>query len=247
MHRRPSGPSRPTLVVALVALSLAVTGCSAGEVAPSSDTRSATPPSTEAPPADLTGTVGAAHFDDGYLRIGSGEKVVDLFIDPLCPYCRLFEQGSGQLLFDDAAAGLITLRVHPLALLNRLSQGTDYSTRSAAALVAVAAEHPDATPQFVRALFDEQPDENTTGLDDAQLTRIAASIGVELDLADARTASYRAWVDRWSRSAVSGPLAATTDIPAIDHVPTVVVEGTVFDGASTEAEAFAAFYREHTS
>ena len=247
MPSRPLRSSRLATAVAFVAVSLVVTGCSAGDAVPAPATRSASPTPSQAISADLTGTVGGAHFDDGYLQIGSGETVVDLFVDPLCPYCRLFEEGSGQLLFDDAAAGLTTVRVHPLALLNRLSQGTRYSTRAAAALVEVAAEHPDATPQFVRSLFDQQPDDNTPGLDDEQLTRIASSLDVALDLTTPQTASYRAWVDRWTQAAVAGPLAATTDIPAIEHVPTVVVDGAVFEGGSDEAEAFATFYRDQTS
>lgn len=105
-----------------------LTGCASAQ-APSSAT-SATPVSV---PSE---TAGAAHFDEGFLAVGSGPKVVDLYVDPMCPYCKLFEQTSGAALFSDAAERWTTIRVHPVAILNRLSQGTAYSTRAAAVLAA---------------------------------------------------------------------------------------------------------------
>ena len=60
-----------------------------------------------------TGTEGAADFDVGYVTIGAGDKVVDVFIDPMCSFCKHFEETSGEGLFSDAAAGVSTVRCTP--------------------------------------------------------------------------------------------------------------------------------------
>ena len=225
--------TRLHLLGALLIVTGLLSGCAAEPSAPSSTPESA---------PLLTGSRGAAHFDDGYVEIGSGPKVVDLFVDPMCPFCKLFEQSSGPLLFSEAGSGEMTLRVHPLAMLNRLSQGTDYSTRASAMLVAVAAESPDSAEEYLRALYEQQPAENTTGLTDEQLQEIAASVEAAPVSAD-DLAGYEAWVDAHTQLALTGPVAATDEITAIEHVPTVVVNGAVFPGNSDETAAFADFYR----
>lgn len=191
-----------------------------------------------------SGTRGAAHLDDGYVQIGSGPKVVDLFVDPLCPFCKMFEESSGQMLFAEAGAGRATLRVHPLATLNRLSQGTDYSTRASAMLVAVAATSPDRAQDYLAALYAQQPAENTSGLTTTQLQQIATRVGAS-PISDTDAAGYRSWVDAHTQQAVAGPLVATDEIATITQVPTIIVNRSVFTGDSDETAAFAAFYRDH--
>ncbi|MBF4632819.1 thioredoxin domain-containing protein [Agreia pratensis] len=230
-------PKRLLPIAAVLIAASLVVGCSTEPQKAPSASALPTPSASVAVP---TGTVGAAHLDDGFVQIGTGPKVVDLFVDPLCPYCKLFEETSGELLFSEAATGRATLRVHPLAILNRLSQGTNYSTRAAAMFVAVAAESPDAAQAYLQALFEEQPAENTRGLTDARLQEIASTVGASPITDD--VAGYQAWVDTWSLNAVTGPLDATTEITTISHVPTIIVSGAVFPGNSDETDAFAAFY-----
>lgn len=192
----------------------------------------------------LTGTHGAVHFDDGYLQVGSGAKMVDLFVDPMCPFCRTFESSSGPMLFADATAGLTTVRIHPLALLNRLSMGTDYSTRAAAVITAVGVEDPARIPEFIHLLYEKQPREETTGLTDAQLLLIAHESGA-LSVTVEDITRYAGWVDSETSKALSGPVAATDEIASIRRVPTVVVDRAVFAGNSNETAAFSLFYRSH--
>ncbi|QKS18845.1 thioredoxin domain-containing protein [Curtobacterium sp. Csp1] len=211
-------------------------GCSSDKPQPT------TPPSAAATiPA---GVEGAAHFDDGYLQIGSGPKTVDLYIDPMCPYCKLFEETSGPMLFAAASNQDATIRIHPVAILDRLSKGTAYSTRAASFLTAVAAKHPDKTQAFLQALYAHQPAEETAGLTDKQLRDLAHGAGVpSADQLDSE--QYRRWVQRLTARAMFGPLPTTTQIPAIHGVPTVVVDGDVFHGNSDETDAFKQFYASH--
>ncbi|SKA79750.1 Protein-disulfide isomerase [Agreia bicolorata] len=242
MHRPDSRPNYSRtryghlLSAAVLALSVVLSGCSTKETPPPTAT-----PDAQTVPA-LTGTVGAAHLDEGFVQIGSGTKTVDLYVDPMCPYCKLFEETSGPMLFAEAANGTATLRVHPLAILNRLSNGSMYSTRAAAILTAIAAEQPEKTQPFLVALYQNQPAEETVGITDNDLIAIAKTVGFEGTLTQEHLAPYRAWVDQHTAQATAGPLPTTREVFAVQQVPTVIVNGAVFPGNSDQGAAFASFY-----
>jgi protein-disulfide isomerase len=96
----------------------------------------------------------------------------------MCPYCRRFERDNAAdigRLVEDAAVALI---MHPVAILDRLSGGTLYSTRAAAAAYAVAAGSPAHFMAFNTALFADQPPEGSHGLSQAQLEQVAKGQGI---------------------------------------------------------------------
>jgi protein-disulfide isomerase len=220
-------------------LALTVMGLSAGC---SADPRTESSP--EPRPTTPTGQSGAASFDDGYLVIGSGPQVVDIYLDPLCPFCKKFEQLTGPFLVDEVSAGNATLRIHPVALLNRLSAGTEYSTRAAAALTSVAVTDPDHLTAFLQALYENQPLENTTGLTDDQLSDLARATGTELgSVAD--LAAYQGWVAEQTALAVAGPLPDTDELSQLTVVPTILVNGRHFPGNSDETDRFHTFYADN--
>jgi protein-disulfide isomerase len=107
----------------------------------------------------------------------------DTYVDYMCPYCRHFERDNGAVLRGLVDEGRVRWAVHPLAFLDRLSQGTDYSTRAGAAAFAVAGLAPAAFGAFHSSLFAHQPKENTEGLDDSALARLASQAGVAADQA----------------------------------------------------------------
>jgi protein-disulfide isomerase len=109
--------------------------------------------------------------------IGAPSTRVDLFVDYMCPFCRRFDTGHGAEVQAIADAGTAHVVVHPLAFLDRLSNGTEYSTRAAGAAFAVASRAPGAFGVFHAALFANQPPENSAGLDNAELARLARSVG----------------------------------------------------------------------
>lgn len=232
--------SRPVIAaVTVLALGWGLTGCDPARSAPE---HTAEPAASAAPVSVPQGTQGAVDYDGGYIAIGSGPKVVDLYVDAMCPYCKMFEQSSGGMLVDEARAGHATVRVHPVAILNRLSRSTDYSTRAAAVFASAAALTPDAAADVLAAFFSAQPDENTEGLTDEQLIELAIGAGVDTGLREADLRPTRAWVDAATADATAGPLPTTTDIASIRQVPTALVDGRLFAGGSDEKDAFAAFY-----
>ncbi|MDQ1082946.1 MULTISPECIES: thioredoxin domain-containing protein [Microbacterium] len=113
----------------------------------------------------------------GAIAVGSGAQTVDTYVDFMCPVCNSFEQAYGPTLQQLVDEGTITLNIHPIAILDRLSQGTQYSTRAANAAYCVAVDDPANVSAFVKALYAQQPKENTAGLDDATLASVATSVG----------------------------------------------------------------------
>jgi len=132
---------------------------------------------TDAGPAPTSSE--AFDAETGAISFGDGKDVVDVFVDFQCPVCKSFEEQFGPQLEKAAEDGRITLAYHPIAILDRFSQGTDYSSRSAGAAVCVAESDSDKYLDFAQALFDNQPQENTPGLDSAQLAEFAKQVGAE--------------------------------------------------------------------
>ena len=206
----------------------------------SSDSSSSAPEATAPlPNAPLpTGQLGAANFDDGYLQFGTGAVIVDEYIDPMCPFCAQFEETNGELLVAGVESGVITLRVHSLTFLDRLSQGTNYSSRASAALTCQATLNPDQTLEFLAALFANQPQEETAGLSDGELADLAPG---EVSISDCVEAGdYVGWAQNNTALALSGPIDGA-EIPAVSGTPTVLVDGRFYTGSLTDRAEFSAF------
>ena len=121
------------------------------------------------------GTAGGAVPDDA--------TRVDVYQDFMCPFCGDFEMINGQDIEELVEAGEIALYVHPLALLDRSSQGTKFSTRSANALATVADGSPAHVLEFQRLMYVNQPAQGTEGLSDERIEEIAIEAGVPADVA----------------------------------------------------------------
>jgi protein-disulfide isomerase len=189
-------------------------------------------------PAVVSGQVGAAHLDEGFLQAGTGATVVDLYIDPMCPYCGQFEAANGATLKALVDAGSITLRVHSLTFLDQASQGSEYSTRASNALTCEAAINPDSTLDFMAALFANQPAEGTTGLGNDEL--VALSGGADSIADCVRGGRYEAWAQQNTADALAGPIPGS-NLPALQGTPTVLVDGSQYQGAIDDPQAFAEF------
>src|SRR5699024_571909 len=132
---------------------------------------------------------------EGAGSTNEGAPEVDIYLDFMCPYCGDFEQVNGPDLAQAAADGEATIIYHPLNYLDRFSEGTEYSTRTAAAFADVATEAPDQARDFMAALFAQQPEEGSAGLTDEEITEIAVEAGVPQDVADGMTdGTYTEWV-----------------------------------------------------
>lgn len=127
-----------------------------------------------------TPEAGQIDEETGAITFGDGPDTVATWVDFMCPYCAQFEEAEGETIAGLVEDGSITLEIHPISILDRASQGTEYSSRSASALYAVAEADPANAYAFFVALFDEQPAEGTPGLTDEELVQLARDSGVEM-------------------------------------------------------------------
>lgn len=124
----------------------------------------------------------ASHVDTetGAISFGEGKNTMATYIDFMCPICNQFEQTYGDEITKLREDGTITLEVHPISILDRLSQGTEYSTRAASAMYAVSIADYDHALAFMQAMYANQPEENSTGLTDEQIIQVAEGAGVTM-------------------------------------------------------------------
>jgi protein-disulfide isomerase len=138
-------------------------------------------------------TAPATANDNGGIPIGKdgaagtvneGAVEVGVYFDYMCPICGDFEAINAASIDEMREAGDITLVQHPVAILDRASAGTQFSTRSAAIAGYVAENAPEQFNAFNEAMFANQPGEGSTGMSDQQMADIAKSAGVPADVAD---------------------------------------------------------------
>lgn len=207
---------------------------SSGDGAPAATTGEA--------PANATASGGFALGVDGVAgRPTEGAVQVDLYLDYMCPICLKFEEANAAELDRLREDGDITFVVHPVAILDRMSEGTAYSTRAASAAAAVASEAPEAFADFSAALLEQQPEEGTSGLTDAQIADIARGAGVPATVAatiedGTATTTYSGWVTEQTAAAASDEsLRSSRGF----GTPTAVVDGQRFSGDWTQPGALA--------
>lgn len=158
-----------------------------------------------------------------------GEPEVRVYSDFMCPFCGLFETTNGSMLEELRVDGQATVIYHPVAFLDRLSNGTQYSTRAAQAAAVVADAAPEQFTAFWLALFSNQPAENTPGLSDDEIAALAVGVGVPQDVAST-------FVDgRFTRWVAAATNQATVELPR-PATPSVLINGVEFDGDWREPE-----------
>lgn len=117
--------------------------------------------------------------DTGAISFGDGPVAVGVYLDFMCPFCGDFEEAYGLALANAANDGDITLEMHPIAIQDNLSQGTQFSSRSASALYCVAEHAPEATLPFQERVFLNQPRQGSSGLTDDDLIKLAGQVGAD--------------------------------------------------------------------
>jgi protein-disulfide isomerase len=162
-------------------------------------------------------TVPSAAVDNGTaFAVGTGPVVIDLYEDFMCPVCHEFETTDEATIKQLVAQNKVTVRYHPVAILDPSSNGTKYSTRAAGA--AAAAAQAGKFLQYHDVLYQNQPAEGSSGLSNAKLIELGKSVGLTGSaFTDAvNNGTYDAWVakntDSFSQRGYSG-------------TPTVVIAG----------------------
>lgn len=158
----------------------------------------------------------AVNVETGAISVGEGPDTVDTYLDFMCPVCAQFEQAYGPTLEQLVTDGEITLNIHPISILDRASQGTEYSTRAANAAYCVAEDDSENVLPFVRAMFENQPTEGGAGLDDAQIVSIAQGVGAGESVAGCiESGEYERFVSAMTEKTPSQPGATGIATPTI--------------------------------
>ena len=189
-------------------------------------------------------TVPAGALPDGGIPIGTdrvaggpqaeGVPTVGIWFDYMCPACGHFERLNLQTIEMFIAEGTANVVLYPVAILDRLSQNTQFSTRAAAAFAWVADRAPEHAMDFHIVLFENEPAEGTPGHSNAALADLARDAGVPEDVAvgietgeAART--FGQWAFSATREATTNP-----DLANPSHggfaTPTIALDGVRWDG-----------------
>ena len=161
---------------------------------------------------------------NGALAFGKATAPVKLetYLDYMCPFCGRFERANGGEIDRMVADGTVRIELYPLSFLDRVSNGTRYSTRAANAVATVAHRAPDKVLAFSNALFASQPAEGTSGLSDDEIAKLASGAGVPSEtVAQFTEGIFEPWVAA-STSAVFET--------GVTGTPTVKINGTRFSG-----------------
>jgi protein-disulfide isomerase len=165
--------------------------------------------------------------DASGIATGTGPATIDVYLDFMCPHCKVFETEAGPTLKKLVAENKATVVNHPLAFLDRAST-TNYSTRSAAS--SGCAADGDKFVEYADALFARQPAEGSAGLSDDELIQIGGSVGL-IDPAFARCVrdgTYTSWVGHVTDAASERGVNAT---------PTVFVNGNKTNATAADISA----------
>jgi protein-disulfide isomerase len=156
--------------------------------------------------------------------VGTGPVVIDLYEDFMCPICNEFEKTDGATIKQMITDNKVTVRYHPVAILNPSSNGTNYSTRAAGAAAAAAQE--GKFIQYHDVLYQNQPTEGSSGLTNAKLIDLGKTVGLtSATFADAvNNKTYDAWADSVTNTFTKRGYSGT---------PTVVIAGKQYQNAQS--------------
>ncbi|ONF71369.1 DsbA family protein [Amycolatopsis keratiniphila] len=168
----------------------------------------------------------------GVISLGAAgaPNKVDVYEDPLCPYCAGFEHRFGQLLAKAIDEGKAKVDYHVLTFLDDKSKSGDYSTRAASAMLCATQADGASFGRLHGHLMspDNQPKEHGDGdHTDDELIRFAAEAGATNGVAECLRGGVFAAPLRETTAAVRPTLAGT---PSVRINGTLIAPGDLNDG-----------------
>jgi protein-disulfide isomerase len=153
-----------------------------------------------------------------------GAVAVTEYVDWACPVCKQFEAAYADQILDKVKSGDATLAIHPVSILDRNYQNSRYASRAANAAMCVANYAPDKFLDVQTQFFDNQPEEQTDGLTNAQIAKLVKAGGATgSDVSDClSTEQFKGWVTKSTKAVL-----ADTSLQGTQGfgTPTVLVNG----------------------
>src|SRR5919199_937920 len=158
----------------------------------------------------------SGHTSDGGVLVGSdgARRRLIVFEDPQCPYCRQFEEASGDLLRREIAAGAVSVEYRMGCFLGPES----VRAGNALALAAGAGRF----DELRREVFAAQPPEHSGGFTADDLVALGARVGLTSSayVTGVREGRYEDWVrgtdERLQDEDPDGTPQATLDGEPVD-------------------------------
>ena len=151
------------------------------------------PPDFAAVPMSQVANVPANTMPDGGFILtanGGTTGIIDpnlptleIFFDYHCIFCYRFEQINLDNMRTLAANHEANVVLHPVAILNRMTPRTHFSTRSVAAAGWIAQYAPEHFLDFHEVMFNNQPQEGGGDLTNEQIGALAEQAGVPATVA----------------------------------------------------------------
>lgn len=176
---------------------------------------------------------------------------IRIYADYLCPVCGGFEEANAEQIKKLVDDGVATVEIHPVAILDRLSMGSKYSTRATNAAACVANYSPDSFFRFNALMFENQPEEKTTGLTDGTLIELAKESGVVSKFTKVSQCiekqAFKSWVASATDRFTTNPIPNVAVQPQQLGTPLIYVNGQLYEytvdrtTGAFDAQEFAAF------
>lgn len=194
--------------------------------------------------------------DDNSIVIGAGgvigeappEGAIEIVLveDPLCPWCKIFDDVAGDEVMMLLNQGGASLRYHIVSILDEYSAGTDYSTRMANAWATTAEYDPEHFWAFIEASYVDPPEELAKGLTNDEIADLAREAGVSEEAIDKFADGE---FTQWVIVSTDGTTEVFRDEDGRFGTPTVLVGGVRFPYWTTPGNMTAAvnYVREYGS
>jgi protein-disulfide isomerase len=150
------------------------------------------------------------------------------YVDFTCPICKQFEDAYSASIQQLVAEGTATLEVHPIAILDHQFTAREVSTRANNVAACVANYAPESFLDVMSAMYANQPTEGTAGMSNSALIDVVKGAGLDDDDVTECISgeSFTPWVQ------------AATARSGVRGTPTVVINGTVWDGTAQNFDEF---------
>ncbi|MGG7305639.1 DsbA family protein [Curtobacterium sp. AB451] len=153
-----------------------------------------------------------------------GKVQVTEYVDWACPVCKQFEAAYADQILDKVKSGDATLAIQPVSILDRSYQNSRYASRAANAAMCVANYAPDTFLDVQTQFFDNQPEEGTKGLTNAEIAKLVKAGGATGSNVSECLSSerFRGWVTKSTNAVLADPALQGTQGFG---TPTVLVNG----------------------
>lgn len=166
-------------------------------------------------------------------QLSDGKVLVTVYVDYLCPYCKMFEEAESNTLLENMQTGKVQVEYVSAALLSQ------YSAVAANASACVASLEPNKWWEANLALFKAQPEESVgqgyskkSSIDYIRKTALK-DVGLSAETTECiKDTRYYDWSVAMSDTFLSPDYLLPNTNVRLEGTPTIIIDGVKFDTKS---------------